>query len=178
MQEENNVEVIKGGPQTDEGKAITRYNAVKHGLLSKEVLLDSEDKVKLEDLENSVYLVFKPEGIMEELMADRIIACMWRLRRAVVVERNSMEWFKENRRDIVFTSDGDIKKKGFKEMIDNNVIEKILRYETTIERSMYRAMHEINRLQAERNGQNPPKTVWANLDVNTDNGFVSQNLPS
>ncbi len=31
-----------GGVKTDEGKAVSKYNAIKHGLLSKEVLLEDE----------------------------------------------------------------------------------------------------------------------------------------
>jgi hypothetical protein len=70
---------------------------------------------------------------------------------------------------------GDNTKKGEKAMIDNDVIEKLLRYETTIERSMYRAIHELNRLQAERMGKVVPQTLYANIDINKDEGFVSQN---
>lgn len=33
-----------GGVKTDEGKTVSRYNAIKHGLLSEEVLLDGEDE--------------------------------------------------------------------------------------------------------------------------------------
>ena len=36
-----------GGVKTEEGKAISKYNALKHGLLSKEVLLDGEDEKTL-----------------------------------------------------------------------------------------------------------------------------------
>jgi len=33
-----------GGVKTEEGKAVSKYNALKHGLLSKEVLLKGEDE--------------------------------------------------------------------------------------------------------------------------------------
>ena len=36
----------KGGPKTTEGKAISKYNAIKHGLLSKEVLVDGPQNPK------------------------------------------------------------------------------------------------------------------------------------
>ena len=36
-----------GGVKTEEGKAVSKYNAIKHGLLSEEVLLDGEDEKKL-----------------------------------------------------------------------------------------------------------------------------------
>ncbi len=33
----------KGGVKTEEGKAITKYNALKHGLLAKEIVVDAGD---------------------------------------------------------------------------------------------------------------------------------------
>ena len=39
-----------GGVKTEEGKAVSKYNALKHGLLSKEVLLKSEDEAPLVEL--------------------------------------------------------------------------------------------------------------------------------
>jgi len=36
-----------GGVKTEEGKAVSRYNAIKHGLLSKEVLLADETEADL-----------------------------------------------------------------------------------------------------------------------------------
>jgi hypothetical protein len=173
--ETNNDKVNKGGVKTEEGKAITKYNATKHGLLSKEVLLDDEDGNQLDDLYKSCHEVFAPVGKFEEILVDKIVACLWRQRRAIVVERNAMEYEREDQTSIALGFGGDNTKKGEKAMIDNDVIEKLLRYETTIERSMYRAIHELNRLQAERMGKVVPQTLYANIDINKDEGFVSQN---
>ena len=38
------------GPKTPEGKAAVRLNAVKHGLLSEQVLLPGEDEAALKEL--------------------------------------------------------------------------------------------------------------------------------
>jgi hypothetical protein len=38
------------GPKTPEGKAVVRLNAMKHGLLSREVLLPDEDEATLVEL--------------------------------------------------------------------------------------------------------------------------------
>lgn len=43
--------------------------------------------------------------------------------------------------------------------------EHILRYETTIERQIYKALHEFLRLQAARQGQRPALPVAVDLDV-------------
>lgn len=46
--------------------------------------------------------------------------------------------------------------------------EKLLRYETTIERSIYRALHELQRLQAARAGGAPPLPVAVDVDINKE----------
>ena|ERR1035437_2615028 len=41
----------------------------------------------------------------------------------------------------------------------SDVLDKILRYETTLERQLYRAMHQLERLQRMRNGEFVPAPV-------------------
>lgn len=50
---------------------------------------------------------------------------------------------------------------------DSNLLANISRYETTLERSLFKALHELERLQARRAGQAviPPAVVDVNLDV-------------
>ena len=74
------------GPRTPEGKHRTRRNALKHGLLSREVVIAMGDGAEdgrdfhtlLRDLEDEL----KPEGLIEETLVERIATCYWRLRRA------------------------------------------------------------------------------------------------
>ncbi len=75
----------KGGPKTEQGKAVSRLNALKHGLLSKAVLLESEDAETLAELTTDMRTEFDPHGPLEEMLVDRIASCYWRLRRAVWV---------------------------------------------------------------------------------------------
>jgi hypothetical protein len=42
---------------------------------------------------------------------------------------------------------------------------KLLRYETSIERSIYRALHELQRIQASRNGEMVPVPLAFDVDV-------------
>ncbi len=78
------------GPKTEEGKALVRMNALKHGLLSKELIIqhgdakedESEYAVLLQDLCNEL----SPQGTVEEMLVERIAACYWRLRRSARFE--------------------------------------------------------------------------------------------
>ena len=69
------------GPKTSEGKAAVRQNALKHGLLSQEVLLPGEDEAALKELGECLRAELQPVGELENLLVDRIIAAHWRLRR-------------------------------------------------------------------------------------------------
>src|SRR5215203_4351798 len=50
------------GPKTPEGKAAVRLNALKHGLLSREVLLPGEDEEALRELGERLRAELQPVG--------------------------------------------------------------------------------------------------------------------
>ena len=76
----------KGGVKTPEGKAIVKFNALKHGLLAKEVVVTvgegaedpKEFNLLLEDLKTQL----APEGTLEEMLVEKVAVAYWRLRRA------------------------------------------------------------------------------------------------
>jgi len=80
------------GPKTPEGKAVVRLNAVRHGLLAREVVLPGEDADAFEDLWNRVRADLSPVGPIEELLVDHIVNAMWRLRRLVRAETALFHW--------------------------------------------------------------------------------------
>jgi hypothetical protein len=69
------------GPKTSEGIAAVRLNAVRHGLLTRDVVLPEEDAGAFEDLFHQVRTNLSPVGPIEEFLADRVVNAMWRLRR-------------------------------------------------------------------------------------------------
>lgn len=78
------------GPRTSPGKAVSKMNAVKHGILSREVLVRGrllhESGEELEALHRRFLEELQPEGPLEELLVDQIITAHWRLRRALAAE--------------------------------------------------------------------------------------------
>src|SRR6266446_6106790 len=80
------------GPKTPEGKAVVRLNAVRHGLLARDVVLPGEDLDAFEDLWNQVRANLSPVGPIEELLVDRIVNAMWRLRRLARAETALFHW--------------------------------------------------------------------------------------
>jgi hypothetical protein len=80
------------GPKTPEGKAMVRLNALRHGLLAREVVLPGEDADAFEDLWNEVRADLSPVGPIEQLLVERIVNAMWRLRRLARAETALFHW--------------------------------------------------------------------------------------
>jgi len=80
------------GPKTPEGKAAVRHNALRHGVLARDVVLPEEDLDAFEDLLNQVRAELSPVGRIEELLVDRIVNIMWRLGRSARMETALFDW--------------------------------------------------------------------------------------
>ena len=74
------------GPRTPAGKAVVALNGIKHGLLSREVLVRGESEVELVEFEKRLRAQLAPVGELELLLVDRMVSTAWRLRRLVAVE--------------------------------------------------------------------------------------------
>ena len=81
----------KGGVKTAAGKAISRYNARKHGLLSKELLLPTEDANELSKFKTGIVSSLKPQDEIQNTLVDIIVSCFWRKQRALSYERRSID---------------------------------------------------------------------------------------
>ena len=139
------------GPRTAEGKNIVALNAMKHGLLSRESLVKDESEAELVEFGKRMRAQLGPEGELELLLADRIISSAWRLRRVIVVE---VAMFQNDRRvDAAFSNYGRQK------------MAVLSRYEAALERSMYKALHELQRLQAVRAGVPVPAPAVVDVDI-------------
>jgi hypothetical protein len=80
------------GPKTPDGKAVVRLNALRHGLLARDAVLPGEDPDAFEELWNRVRADLSPMGPIEELLADRVVNAMWRLRRLARAETALFHW--------------------------------------------------------------------------------------
>ena len=185
--------LVSTGPRTAAGKAVSSRNATKHGLLSSQVVLENEDRQELDSLRRDLAAQLSPVGALEELLVDRIVEGFWRLGRAARVERalmedrhrERMEGADQESRLVTLTGgpqDDDIEQRlerwearrprlALIDMIANETLEKIQRYETTADRQTFRALHELERLQAAQ-GRAMAMTPLA-LDVDITTATVS-----
>jgi hypothetical protein len=87
------------GPKTVDGKNKVRLNALKHGLLSRDITVcgekDTEYRALLSELERD----WRPEGMTELLFVKAIADCQWRLLRAHRCENGEILSFRYGESD-------------------------------------------------------------------------------
>ena len=150
--------------------------------------MPGEDKAALDTLRAELLTAIAPVGAIEELLADQLVSVVWRLRRAQSMESGvlggafyeamkSMGVNKEQYADLV-TGTGDAKpilpfmevyalgSALRKDETGAVALEKAARYGGSLERSLFRTLHELERVQAGRKGQVVPLPVA--IDVTVD----------
>ena len=149
--EANKKNAKKGGVKTEEGKIKSRLNSIRHGmLLTSQMVLEGENVKEFADFRGSVIFELVPYGELELLLVDRFITCVWRLRRIISIEANNIQnlYTKraiENPNLLAYD-----KIQAESAFMSGPSVEKILRYETTIERQMYKALDKFIELREKR----------------------------
>ena len=131
------------GPKTDAGKVVSRLNAVRHGLLAKEVLLPGEDGVALSDMGERLRADLRPVGELENIFVDKVVSIVWRLRRALAVE---VGVFKERAGDM----EGVPGYAFVKDSGEGDTFSKLSRYETALDRALFRVLQALRDIQEAR----------------------------
>jgi hypothetical protein len=154
----------KGGVRTDGGKAIVRMNALKHGLLcAQDIVLFNEDENALNQLREELWFALKPEGGLENMLFDTIVSSCWRLGRVAMLETCCIQFevgFSRNKFHVEDYSKVVQKLFGKEKAMAN-----LHRYEAAIERKLYIALHDLQRVQMAREGASPPAPIAIDVDV-------------
>ncbi len=144
------------GPTTIEGKTRSSKNAIKHGLLSKDLVIHGECKSEYQIFRQALIDTFLPQGSIEFLLVEKIASCAWRQRRAIQAESSffhkglSNHWSPKSLENFFKGQDG-------------ACLQNLTRYETALEKNFYRAMQQLKEIQKARQA--------ASLDI-FKNGFV------
>jgi hypothetical protein len=162
------------GPTTEVGRAKSSRNALKHGLTAEQVTIEGEQARQFEAFRDDILESLCPEGAIEEQLAERIALCWWRLRRVYRMEVAIAKEHSEPLDDgMTFLnpkpSDGSIAEK-----LIAGPFQHLSRYETTIERSLQRALHELERWQARRKGE----AVMAPIAVDVTHSASDEREPA
>jgi hypothetical protein len=159
------------GPKTAEGKAAVSKNAVKHDLFTDSVVT-GETEAEYAAFHGELLAELAPRGVVELLLAERVVSLWWRLRRAERMQNQAIEdkigrfvtndtsrsCRKYNLRDQGirpddprFDLDGlPLGRIGNEDFAVCRILDKMLLYERRIESSLNRAMKELKRFQTIR----------------------------
>lgn len=153
------------GPRTPEGKAASSKNAITHGLFASRSLLPEESAAELDTFAAGLRSRLAPIGELEELLADRVVSCAWRLSRATRIEGQTFA--AEQERSWAGSEEPELNlgKAFIRDANNSGAIEKLARYEAALERSLYRALHELERLRAMRGGVSVAHPAVINVTV-------------
>lgn len=153
------------GPRTEEGKAIVCQNAVKHGILCQEIPIDENERMAFDEFRSSMTLQLNPVGDFEHFIVDRIISSAWRLRRIIYIET---AFYRDGLTSTFDLLESPSIKNAFSDSAKDQMAI-LSRYEIAIEKSLYKALSELMRLQSIRQGL-PFNPLF------TEIGFVSQKM--
>jgi hypothetical protein len=100
------------GPRTLAGKAKVSVNAMKHGLTGRDVVLPGENAEDFDTFRSDLVTSLNPQSVLESLLAEKIVADGWRLRRVAIFEAT-------------------LYKHGCKELLIRQAAEAVRQYEST-----------------------------------------------
>ena len=140
------------GPKTALGKTISSWNSTRHGLLSQRPpRLYGRSKRHFTRLLGNLRQDLEPVGTLEEVLVEKIAQEYWRLGVAASYETSELE------RERPFAT---------------ITFHRIIRYQMMINRQLFQAMNQLERLQRLRKGDNVPAPL--NLQVLGDTTGVER----
>ena len=122
------------GPRTVEGKARSSRNATKHGLASQRLIVRDDERDEFFEFQKELRHRNQPIGATEEEIFRQLVRSAWNLRR---IERLEDEEFNG--------SDDPLRDPELEEKMD-----RYIKYQAHWERSLYRAIKELRKLQTDR----------------------------
>lgn len=136
--------------------STTRGNATRHGLLAKGVT--PLDQAAYDALAGQLIAHLQPEGALERWLVEQIALLMVRLNRAVQIEQELLNVDMADNR--LFRQPCTLNAANIR-IVHGSVG----RYETALENRLYRAMHELERMQRARRGEHVPAPAAGDLTV-------------
>jgi hypothetical protein len=139
------------GPKTPEGRAAVRLNGVKHGLTAETIVLKGESEADFTNLLDSFEAEHDPVTPTEEALVVQLALATWRLRRLYHQEAgfytSKLKTLASIQKDLNLDDAG---RMGHAAGWSESTLGLFNRQEGRLERTFYRALHELQRLRKER----------------------------
>jgi hypothetical protein len=139
------------GPKTPEGRAAVRLNGVKHGLTAETIVLKGESQADFTNMLDSFEAEHDPVTPTEEALVVQLALANWRLRRLYHQEAgfytSKLKILASIQKDLNLDDAG---RMGHAVGWSETELGLFNRQEGRLERTFYRALHELQRLRKER----------------------------
>jgi hypothetical protein len=134
------------GPRTTAGKAVSRFNALKHGIYAVHQIMFDEKPEDLAELAAEYHEHHNPADSDQRFLVDTLVHNEWRLRRTRRVEAEL--WEHASNLFIVKNLDTTVTcTSGQAFATDSSTFERLQRVVNSLERVYHRAHKELERLQ-------------------------------
>ena len=127
---------LSTGPQTDEGKARSSQNARTHGLTAAQLVIAAEDREEFDELHAELKADIRPQGALQQILFDQLVACAWNLRR---IRRMETELTASAKTYLDILDNPDLTAK----------LDRLARHQTRIERTFHLSLRELKLLQTD-----------------------------
>ncbi|MCX5647098.1 MAG: hypothetical protein NTZ17_20820 [Phycisphaerae bacterium] len=159
---------------------MVAQNAVKHGLLAKEVVIKGEDPGEFEFYRDQMLAELAPAGQMESMLAQRIVGLSWRLRRAERLQAAAFDKLEDQSeppelvlspeqasRLLAVMAEAGVRppdpvaggpeagRRAVQDFAQERILDRLLVYERRIEHSLYRTMGEFRKQRLLREMEPP-----------------------
>jgi hypothetical protein len=156
------------GPRTSEGKAVVSQNAVRHGLTAANDVISSESQAEFDQYRAQFLDELAPAGPMESMLAERVVALSWRLKRVSRIQNQAIDALNTDNtssplakltKSLSFNFAGKslsnaagfngelpLGRMAVRDFSNARVLERLLMYERRIEHSLYKTILELQRL--------------------------------
>jgi hypothetical protein len=134
------------GPRSAEGKAATRFNALRHGAHARSLIIPGEDPEAFAQLAAHYRETLNPDGPIEEALVDLIVQADWNTRRYACIETQVWNALAAKHTD----DDNPVGAAFLADAAGSNALEKIFRRHQAAQRQWYKARTELRRVQQAR----------------------------
>src|SRR5215211_1319719 len=151
-----------GGPKTEEGKEVTRWNATRHGIRSPAPVVPGvEKKEDWEEHRDGVLESLSPVGHLELVLAERVALLSWRLNRVTRYETESIALFQEKAEDDL------AERRRFGSHVLGAAHPEDVRGNLKAARSDYRLLKRLPKLQDDKHlsSFDADRILWAVMEV-------------
>jgi hypothetical protein len=168
------------GPNTPQGKAVVSQNALKHGLSATRDVITTESQEEYDRHRDALLAELAPQTPMESILADRIVSLSWRLKRADLIQNQTIDAMYERITSDPLANlaksfglkglgnpqpetsdpppDLTLGRIALKDFSNARVLDRLLMYERRIEHSLYKTTLELQKLRLLRSLEHPNAT--------------------